>query len=511
MLELKRSLEDNSRWSGQSDAHDESVSRTRSEQQAETITIPSQARLERVGGRIWVESWTSSRKGAIMESKNDNTTKIHQMNTGERRNEEPSISQSKETKEALVQVLLREMSELREALHSRSKEVERDLPRMQRDELERRNMELERANSELNNKLAALDESFQKVADDILSIDALRKQRDAAELRARELEQTIWEIRAGGGGSDELKKEIRELKRINSTLLDEIEALKQEKWEGEEQAELPDQHGELAQENEALESRLRQLAKQNEELLSEVRRQRDDLASRNEILERKVKELHGQIEQVQKYPKESTELLTKDRKQSRGLDIVSVSTGDVTSRTSSEEEVERMLLDAGKPGGASFYAAPGQPGKERTVVPLSKESHGTPRVTRSAEPKIITPNAVKVKVIAAGEKIPSNNVAHDKPFAVAIGINKKALGLEQGATARCIAELHALPIEGGSSRHLGQHNGVISEEGTFTVSAPARMLPQGFYYLQTYLTVSYQDSSRPPRKVVGENIPINVY
>ena len=160
---------------------------------------------------------------------------------------------------------------------------------------------------------------------------------------------------------------------------------------------------------------------------------------------------------------------------------------------------------------ANSIAARLQLGKEHDVASPSKESVTGAALAPPTKLRMTTTKVMKLDVIPAGAKTPTNNIAYDQPFNVAIGVDTKALGLEQEAAIGCTAQLHAKPIEGGSALYVGQYTGTISKEGTLTVQASARTLPHGFYYLQAKLTVRERKAGEQPLNVVEEHDAINVY
>ncbi len=192
-----------------------------------------------------------------MDSKDDNTTKIHQMDMGKRRDEEPSLTESKEAREPLAQALLKELVALREALNSRAPEMERGTLRARQDTFELKYKEQEKTNSELKRQLDALQESFEKIADEILSLEALKKERDKLRLRG-----------------DELEVRSKELEKVNRELMEQLSALR------------------------------RSLDTSSVDLLSldTLKVERDALQLRHDELERSVEQLKGKIRSLQLTP-----------------------------------------------------------------------------------------------------------------------------------------------------------------------------------------------------------------
>ena len=162
----------------------------------DTLTIPSQARLQRAAEQTWIECWTSCRKGAIMESKDEDTTK-NEMKNGDVQKVDLAPAQAKESNGSSTQQLLLEMQESSRTNKALQKEIAALRETMpQRDELLLKNKELERTNSNLKDQIAALQESTRKSAEILSLMEKLKEERDAAEKKAKALEETIGQLSA---------------------------------------------------------------------------------------------------------------------------------------------------------------------------------------------------------------------------------------------------------------------------------------------------------------------------
>ena len=164
---------------------------------ADTLTIPSAARLQRAVERVWIECWTSCAKGEIMKSKDEETSKKETLRNGDVQKDELAPSQAKESNgSSAQQLLLLEVQESSRTNKALQKEIAALREAMlQHDDLVVKNKELERTNCDLKDQIAALQESTKKSAEILALMEKLKEERDAAEKRVKALEETIAGLR----------------------------------------------------------------------------------------------------------------------------------------------------------------------------------------------------------------------------------------------------------------------------------------------------------------------------
>lgn len=267
-----------------------------------------------------------------------------------------------------------------------------------------------------------------------------------------------------------LQQDVQEFQRINKSLLSKLEALEER-------------------------------TRESERLVDDLRKQCNASEQRASEMEQRIQELHAR---VATHRQQLEELAARK---------VSDPVGDQT-RMSQEQRLSQELDNMRKQRDdalANSIAARLQLGKEHAVASPSKESVTGAALARPTKLRMTTTNVMKLDVIPAGAKTPTNNIPYNQPFNVAIGVDTKALGLEQEAAIGCTVQLDAKPVEGGSALYVGQYTGTISKEGTFTMHASARTLPHGFYHLQARLTVRERKAGEQPLNVVEEHSAINVY
>ncbi len=283
--------------------------------------------------------------------------------------------------------------------------------------------------------------------------------------------------------TSKIQEEVRELSRINSSLLEDVEALKEQ---------------------------IRTQERTSEEVIK-LRKECAESEQRNQELERTAKRLEAQIAA----PQEPSTVVTDDigsAKATFRIDLYSrQGNGDYAGRIThllTKDWKPLDLLD--KEAIAAFIAAhlPRIEGKDvvQSLAPTS-----APVTSKHPIPLATATDALRLTVHTRKRKAPTQSVAHDESFKIQIVFDERKLELEQGATHSCATLLEAKRLGGSQRLTVGEYKGLIPSDRTLEVEVPPRTLPLGKYRMSARITMSSPKGQSVPVRLVEESSFINVY